>query len=260
MATAVFEEPGARRAVVFSHPNHEITLYGFLKRQRPQIVYLTDGGGEPRLEQTREGLAAIQCLEGATFLNHSEASFYDALLEKDVPFYRRVADQVRAALAPVLPAHVLCDAVEFCDPVHDMTLPVVLGALSDRNDVEIHQVPLVWERREKADSYVLQRVPPSRRAAAAVLRLTDEEIEAKDRARTHTYMMLCEQMGSLFGDAPRSQLEVEEAEQWRGRFPGPDGDASLCYERRGRRALEKGEISRAITYADHWLPVATALV
>src|SRR5262245_11842031 len=113
-------DPRIPRAVVFSHPNHEIALFGWLHRTKPPIVYLTDGGGEARVAQTRAGLRSIGCLDRATFLGHTEASLYEALLGRDLRFWRALAEQVRAALAVHAPRQVFCDAVELYNPVHDM--------------------------------------------------------------------------------------------------------------------------------------------
>jgi hypothetical protein len=69
-------------AMVFSHPNHEIAVLGTIARTRPHVVFLTDGGGEDRVAQSRSGLSSYLQQESLHFLNHSEASFYDALLAR----------------------------------------------------------------------------------------------------------------------------------------------------------------------------------
>src|SRR5262245_32431351 len=68
---------GARTLAVFSHPNHELAVFGLLQRLRPDIVYLTGGGGPKRIAETEEGLASIGLLEQARFLNYAETEFYD---------------------------------------------------------------------------------------------------------------------------------------------------------------------------------------
>src|SRR5690606_279399 len=97
---------------VFSHPNHELAVFGLLQSERPALVYLTDGGGERRVEQTRRGLAGIGLADSARYLGYAERSFYEALLEQDVAFFLEVAARVRDALTEVAPSRVLCDAVE----------------------------------------------------------------------------------------------------------------------------------------------------
>jgi hypothetical protein len=251
-------DPDVRRLVVFSHPNHELSVYGLLKRLRPDVVYLTDGGGEDRLSETRAGLSRIGLLDRARFLNHSEASFYDALLDRDVAFYRRVADEVRRVVDEVRPEQVLCDAVELYNPVHDMTLPIVDAALAGC-DAEVLEVPLVWQRAGDGESYVIQRVPPARRATRLEARLTDDELDAKVHAREHVYTLLRGQMGPPLTGLPPSYLAQEEVMPRDGAFPTPGADVALRYEWRAHRLRERGEVDRVITLRDHYVPVTSAL-
>ena len=77
--------------MVFSHPNHEVAVLGTIFRLNPHIVYLTDGGADARVAETRE---ALQNFEPASvhFLNHTEKSFYDALLGRDCHSTARSAE------------------------------------------------------------------------------------------------------------------------------------------------------------------------
>jgi hypothetical protein len=263
VAAPSIDDPRLPRAVVFSHPNHEIALFGWLRRTRPPIVYLTDGGGEERVEQTRRGLAGIGCLDRATFLGHRETALYGALLDRDLPFWRRLAEQVRAALVPHAPRQVFCDAVELYNPVHDMSLPVTKAAVRACGSPApaTFEVPLAWQPKGRPDEVVLQRVPPSRRARAVSIRLDEAELDAKVAARDRVYGLLREGMGSPFRDASREQLSVEEVVATDDAWTPPDGDdVGMRYERRGRLLKDRGEHDRVITYADHWLPLADALV
>jgi hypothetical protein len=51
-----FEDASAARLFVFSHPNHEGAVLGMVQRLRPHLVFLTDGGGERRVNETRAAL------------------------------------------------------------------------------------------------------------------------------------------------------------------------------------------------------------
>ena len=254
-----FDVPDARRVVVFSHPNHEIALYGYLRRFRPRIVYLTDGGGAHRLEETHRGLSAIGCHDRAVFLGRTEASLYDAFLDVDLAFWRRLADDVRAAIGPDRPDHVLCDAVELYNPVHDATLPLVRSALGPCDDVDVFEIPLVFERAGHPDNLAVQSVPVSRLGSVVSIELTDDEIEAKLIARDRTYSLLRGQLGVSIVDVPRDRLAVETVIRHDGRLFGPDAEVGNRYERRGNLLAARGEVSRVIRRLDHWLPVADAL-
>jgi len=160
------------KLVVLSHPNHELAIFGFLQRFRPHLVYLTDGGGQPRVEETRRGLESIGLLEHAHFLGHPEKSFYDALLARDSALYEEVASQVCTCFQALKPEQVFCDAIEFYNPVHDISLPIVRAALDGQVGASVFEVPLVYQKAGEGESYVVQRMPGSRRGEQIEIQLS----------------------------------------------------------------------------------------
>ena len=64
------------RVMVFSHPNHEVAVLGSIRRWRPHMVFLTDGGRAERVAQTRAGLAEY-APRSMTFLDYSEQELYE---------------------------------------------------------------------------------------------------------------------------------------------------------------------------------------
>jgi hypothetical protein len=253
-------EAGPTTLVVFSHPNHELAVYGLLQRLRPHLVYLTDGGGGERVAQTRRGLESVGLHARARFLDHTESSFYEALLARDRDFYGAVAEEVRDSFRAHAPARVLCDAVEFYNPLHDMALPVARAALGASADARLFEVPLVYQRPAEGESYEVQRVPASRRGEQFEFRLSERELERKVWARDEVYTALAEQMGPLITELPRAHLAREVVARARTSVPQPAPDVLLRYERRARLLAERGEVERQIAYKEHYLPVASSLV
>src|SRR5437867_5093850 len=256
----MFSENGARTVAVFSHPNHELAIFGFLQRLRPRLVYLSDGGGEERLAQTRRGLESIGLLDRAHFLNFKENLFYQALLASDFAFYDEVAGSLRAIFQAVRPLRVLCDAIEFYNPVHDLSLPLVRAALGAPAGTEIFEVPLLWQRPTGADAYEVQRLPASRRGEQIELRLSQQELGAKVSARDEIYSILVDQIGPMISQLPVAHFAVEVIAPARSSLPAPAGENALRYELRAKVLLERGEIERGITYAQHYLPLAASLL
>ncbi len=250
--------PGATTLFVFSHPNHELAVFGLLQRLRPRLVYLTDGGGEQRVAQTREGLARIGLADQATFLNYAEQTFYDALLARDVRLFEDVAGRVREQCHAVQPRQVFCDAVEFYNPLHDLSLPIVSAALRETPEA-VFEVPLVYQTAASRETYAVQRLPPSRRDGQIELALSAEELAGKQHARAHGYAMVQQQMGPVLSELTDEHLAREIVVPAPVALPTPGPDCTLRYEWRAQRLLESGAIARAITYADHYLPVASAL-
>jgi hypothetical protein len=240
--------------MVFSHPNHELAVFGLVQRLRPRLVFLTDGGGRRRVDETRRGLDGLGLLANATFLDHPEDEFYARLLSRDHGYWRVVVRRLREALATT--ERVLCDAVEFYNPVHDLSLPLVRAAVPD---VPVFEVPLVYQRPGAAEAYSVQRVPPSRAATALALELTTAELERKLTARAEVYRCLDEQMGPVLATVPPDCLAREEIMPASAHVPAPDGERVLRYDWRARVLLEAGAVREAITWGDHYAPVAAGL-
>jgi hypothetical protein len=241
---------------VFSHPNHEIAIYCLLQSIQPHFVFLTDGGGEKRLEQTRQGLESIGLLHRAQFLNYTEKSFYDALLDSDLNFFKNVATLVADILKASNSSQILCDAVEFYNPVHDMSFPIVMAAIADSPGVKVFEVPLVYQQSGPDEVYAVQQMPPSRRRNQVEFRLSDHQRNLKMDAWHKIYTMLVEQMGSLVSELPNTEIIAPASPS----LPEPGPEQIVRYEWRAQRLLDCGEIERKITYTDHYLPIATPLI
>jgi hypothetical protein len=253
----VIGSPSVRRLFVFSHPNHELAVFGLARRLRPHLVFLTDGGGEHRTNQTRRGLDSIGLLDRARFLRWTEQSFYDALLHRDAGFFAAVAGEVAESIEDLDAEQVFADAVELYNPVHDMTLPIVAAALGGRTSVTTYEVPLVYQRAETGERYEIQRMPRSYGSRRIRVSLDEEEIAAKESARDDIYDILVRQMGPLLSALPREHLGIEEVAIAATRLPGPGGERALRYEWRGALLQGQGEVTDVITYADHYAPVAS---
>jgi hypothetical protein len=241
--------------VVFSHPNHELAIFGLLQRLRPNLIYLTDGGGDARVAETRRGLEAIGIAPRAHFLNHTEQSFYDALVRVDEKFFLDVVQEVRAHWSAP-PIQVLCDAVEFYNPVHDLSLPIVAAALRGLS-AAIFEMPLIHQSSLTPETYVMQRTTAEREARQVIVALTKAELEAKRHAREKIYTLLRRQLGSSW-DAIDDILGLEAlVPADMGRLGEPRG--ILRYERRAQLLKQRGEIVTEITHLGNFMPIVRAL-
>jgi len=122
---SILDDTDIRRLLVLSHPNHEAALFGIVQRLRPRLVILTDGGGEPRPGETRAALETVGLREQVIFFDFSEGDFYRALLDNDLEYFRNVIARLRKEIEKFAPEQVICDAVEFYNPVHDLSLPIL---------------------------------------------------------------------------------------------------------------------------------------
>lgn len=244
--------------MVFSHPNHEIAVLGTIFRMHPHIIYLTDGGGEERVAQTRQALENYQPAS-VHYLNHSEQSLYDALLDRDAEFYRALAEQVGDVIAELDAETVYCDAVEFYNPVHDIALPVVRAALRG-NDVPIIEVPLIYQTTAPEPKFELQHVPHSLSNRGIFVDLSPAELERKlTTINSGVYAMLFAQLGGAIRGAAGSRAEREAFLKARNKRPSPAPEQLLRYETRGNALRDAGEIRDVITFDRHYTPVFEAL-
>lgn len=254
-----FGASDGRVLMVLSHPNHEAAVFGLVQRLRPRLVMLTDGGGEARVEQSRRALDRIGLLERASFLNFRESDFYRALLDRELSFFRKVAGRLREEIAASRPEQVLCDAVEFYNPVHDLALPALYAALGKNRDIPIFEMPLIYQTVATQEAYEIQRFPASRSDHQILFRLGEEKLRVKLQMFNEVYDLLRLQIGDLLSSLPADHLATEVI------APAVSGPASvsneitLRYEWRARSLMERGVIERMITYADHYLPMAEAL-
>ena len=248
-----------KRLMIFGHPAHELALFGFLRRFRPRIVIVTDGGGEERVQQSRLGLSTIG-LE-ATYLNFAEIDFYSALLRCDVSFFETVADSLSSEIAASEPDQIFCDAVEFYNPVHDMTLPLVLRAAAVRPQAAIFEVPLVYQTLAAGEHYEIQRMPPVSAERAFRYHLSSEELRAKLHARDEIYLALRDQAGPEFSIVTAEHLAIEEAAPAGDPFASPrETGRQLRYEWRARLLEQAGLIDEIITRAGHFIPTVRTLL
>lgn len=252
-----------RTLAVFSHPNHEVAAYGLLQRLSPHLVFLTDGGGEERISQTKRGLDRLDLTRRASFLPHTEQSFYDAIRTRDHSLFWQVAGEVASLIQAVKPDQILCDAVEFYNPVHDIALPVTLAAITyawtiyDAARSPVYEVPLIYET--PAGQYRVQSAPPEFSSERTVIELTAPECAAKKEAFQTVYSILRDTLGPVLRADPTTiGREHFFTAQSPLRLPGPD--CLLRYEHRARTLKQAGKIETEITHEHHFLPVVRGIL
>lgn len=242
--------------VVFTHPNHEISVFGLLQRLAPklQIIYLTDGGGEARLAETRAGLGQIGLLDQAVFLNHSEQSFYEGILNGDAGFFRGVALQVRSQIEAHKPGQILCDGVEYYNSVHDIGLPVVLAAGGGER---VFEIPLVHQKNLFHEAYGVQSAPEG--VAIIERDLSAAETDSKKKAISTAYGILRDTMGPLIYSVPEA-FTIETLILQRSPLRMPEPGYAIRYDRRAALLKASGAIKHEITWAGHYMPLARELL
>jgi hypothetical protein len=243
--------------VVTGHPNHELAILGLVQRWRPRLLFLTDGGGPERVDDSRHVLDELGLLDHAHFLGWPESRLYQALLDGDYATFGELVAEVRSEVAAHGSRRVLCESIELYNPLHDVTLPIVRAALQGRRDVEILEFPLIAQVPVEEELYRIQRMPTGRTGES--YHLTADELAIKIAARASRYGSLRRQLGPVLDGLGREHLAREVFASAAAELPTPGRDHALRYERRGRLLRERGEIATVITFTGHFLPLVAAL-
>ena len=257
--TAPFAKPGERCLVVTGHPNHELAIFGFTQRVKPRFLFLTDGGGEHRVAESRLGLEKLGLLKGTRFLSTSETTLYEALLDQATDVFTALIAEVRTEIEETGAGHVVCESVEFYNPLHDMTLPIVWAAARGLPGIQIWEFPLIAQLPDTGERYRVQRMAPDRARDVVNIELTPDELATKLDAKTHIYACLRSQLGSVADELDERHLAVEYFARAKAPYREPGEQDCVRYDWRARHLLEKGEIKRVISQSEHVRPMVAAL-
>jgi hypothetical protein len=255
----MFQPHAAKTMAVFSHPNHELSVLMTLARLEPLIVFLTDGGSEQRMDESKAALSRVGLYPKARFLKHTEASFYQAILRKDARFFVAIANHLRDYIALHKPVQILTDAVEFYNPVHDIAFPIVQKAVGG-SEIPVYEVPLVYERQGTPDSYVLQDVPreaPIDSERVEVI-LDGDETQTKTLAYLGDYGIIRNSMNPLVVQNPhvfRREVLVGARKPSCASFTY----YGRRYDRRGQEGVQAGTYEKAILSGDHYAETITRI-
>jgi hypothetical protein len=251
---------GTRPIVVFSHPNHEIAVLGMIHEMDCPIIYLTDGGSASRRASSREALSRIGHRENVLFLNRTEPECYQALLDGDrSAVLRKLVEELAGHLEAFRPDSLLTEPMEFYNPLHDFTLPIVSKAAAlAAVTVSVHEAPLIYQCPEDS-SYRINRFPPSTRSVL-VHRVPDALLEAKFSLYHGVYHDLRSQLETLNCCMSREWFAQEYYRPASEVLGVPDGSRILRYDQRGKLLQKAGSVGEAITYQSHFLPTITRLL
>ena len=243
---------------VFGHPNHELALFGIVQRWKPAILILTDGGGPYRATDTLKGLAGINHQGPIEILPFKEESLYRALLKKDVDFFRSIASIIRERAVTWDAHRIICDAVEFFNPIHDIVRPLVDIATRGIERCELLEAPITYQRSGPGGAFEFQRPLDSRKAEEIRITLTEGEYKKKVWAWEEVYVGLRELIGPLVGDGARFRFET--LVKGRRGIPIPNGECAIHYESRGEDLRKEGKVGTVITHEAHYQPLVKAIL
>lgn len=243
-------------ALVIAHPGHELRVYGWLERERPEVLVLTDGSGHgdtSRLASTAAVLERAGARPGPVFGRFSDREMYRVLLERDTDELARVVHDLAGALAACGVTQVACDAIEGYNPSHDVCR-VVTDAAAAIAGRRTGQTIRIFD-------FLLEAPPDGGTGCAEAIRL-----ELLDGALTRKL--------EAARSYPEMAFEVERNLDQHGtaafaveclRPADPDFDLEALfpeppfYEVYGERQVAAGHYRTVLRFREHFLPLARFL-
>ncbi|MGZ7041231.1 MAG: hypothetical protein ACXVH7_05510, partial [Thermoanaerobaculia bacterium] len=162
---------GSRAALVVAHPGHELRVYGWLVRARPDVYVLTDGSGRDgvsRLASTVDLLDRAGVVSGAIFGRFTDRQLYEALLDHDVATFTDLAAELAEQFITRGTTTVAGDSVEGYNPAHDVCRLIVDAA-----------VAIAGSRGVRIENYDFAVVGADAAGSELVVTLDDDELAQK---------------------------------------------------------------------------------
>jgi hypothetical protein len=236
-----------RPVLIVAHPGHELRLFNWMERERPLVFILSDGSGGAQRARLDYSVSAIRAA-GATLIEgsgqRSDRDWYAKILAGEVAAFMETADAIAtAALATQAPL-VVSDAADGYNPLHDLCQAIGSAVATGI-------------AREASPPKFL--VSPATAAAigteSIAWKLEDEAVLRKHQA-VSAYLPLAEEASQLLDEAP-NVLNTERL--LLPTFDWPD-HWNPEWEAFGRKRVNEGRFAVPITYRDHVLKIAKALL
>jgi hypothetical protein len=215
-----------------------------MERERPRVFILSDGSGGAQSSRIAYSVASIDAA-GATLIEgsgqRSDRDWYAAMVAGDVVTFAETVDTiVAAAIAAPL---VVADAADGYNPLHDLCQALAVAVAA----------------RISRETPPKLLVSPATAAGMGTEYATwelEEEAARRKHAAVSAYTPLAEEAMRLLAEEPealrRERLllpSFDWLENW-----------EPSWEAYGRRRVQEGRFATLITYRDHVLPIAKALL
>jgi hypothetical protein len=233
--------------LIVAHPGHELRLFDWMERERPSVFILSDGSGGAQSSRLGHSVSAIRGA-GSTLIEgsgqRSDREWYAAILAGDAAPFRQAADAIAAAALTVHAPLVVSDAADGYNPLHDLCQAVASAAVAR------------VARGSKAPEFLVSPAIASAMGIPSIAWKLEAEAARRKRLAVAANMPLAEEAARLLGEAPDAlyteQLLVPT-------FDWPE-NWTPEWEAFGRKRVKEGRFAAPITYRDHVLPIAKALL
>jgi hypothetical protein len=241
-----------RPVLAIGHPGHELRAHGWVERERPLVLVLTDGAGSTgrsRLESTAALLDGLGAPRGAVFGRMPDVAFYDALLAGETALFTALAGEIADILVAEGAEVVVGDALEGYNPAHDVCRMLL--------DAAVVEASVRVGRPVANYDFLLAGAPGVEGPGGFEFVLDDAALVRKRDAALAYGAMRSEVEPAL----SRYGLEAFRVERFRrvGVPAWTPAELPPSYERHGEARVASGRYRRVIRWTEHVAPLAEAL-
>ena len=236
-----------RPVLIVAHPGHELRLFNWMERESPLVFILSDGSGGTQSSRLDYSISAIRAT-GATLIEgsgqRSDREWYARILAGDVPAFMQAADAITAAAPATQAPLVVSDAADGYNPLHDLCQ--ALGSA----------VVTRIARDARPPKFLVSPATAAAIGTESIAWKLEDAAALRKRQAMSAYFPLAEEAAQLLDETP-NVLNTERLLV--PTFDWPDG-WNPAWERFGRKRVNEGRFAVTITYRDHVLGIANALL
>ena len=247
--------PGNNTLLFVAHPGHELLLHGWIRRVKPLVCVITDGGGpenRSRIARTADWLRSMDIPAGSIFGRFTDREAYAALLSGDAAWIDSLVTDLARELVTKQISLVVADAAEGFNPVHDLCQVIAGAAISLASQDRVAAVHC---------EYPIHDGPMAYDGTAGVMRHDlDDAALAMKLADARDYAEVIPDVQSMieeFGEAAFRRETFRRTEDWTA-WPWPPGERTL-YEQIGEERVASGRYAHVLRHAEHMLPLVEHL-
>jgi hypothetical protein len=234
-------------ALIVAHPGHELQLFNWMERERPHVFILSDGSGGTQGSRLGYSVTAIRAA-GATMIEgsgqRSDREWYAAILAGDISAFAKTADAIAAAALTAHAPLVVSDAADGYNPLHDLCQAIASAVVARIS------------RNTKPPTFLVSPVTSNAIGTRSIEWKLENEAAQRKHLAVSAYTPLAQEATRLLAEAPDA-LSTE-------RFLVPTFDWPESWtpewEAFGHRRVNEGRFAAPITYRNHVLPIAKALL
>jgi len=218
-----------------------------MERQRPLVFILSDGSGGAQSSRLDYSISAIRAA-GATLIEgagrRSDREWYARIIAGDVSAFMQVADAIAAAALAKHVSLLVSDAADGYNPLHDLCQ--ALGSA----------VVARIARDATPPKFLVSPATAEAIGTESIAWKLEEEAARRKHQAVSAYLPLAEEAAQLLDEAP-NVLNTERL--LIPTFDWPDS-WNPEWEAFGRKRVNEGRFAVPITYRDHVLKIAKALL